>query len=105
MKLRTGETLMPAPEYSATLRGIGVNLLVRRIEVALAFQRDVLGMEIVYSDPDFAVLRGYGGEFMLHADHTYERHPLGTLATDAPCASRQPQSALRTPGRLPMPRR
>ena len=76
MKLRTGDPWMPAPSYSKTLRGIGLNLVVRDIEAALRFQREVLAMEAVYSDPDFAVLRGYGGEFMLHADHTYDKHPL-----------------------------
>lgn len=78
MKLRTTEPWTPAPAYSATLKGIGLNLLVREIAAALRFQREVLGMEVVYSDPDFAVLRGHGGEFMLHADHTYEKHPIAT---------------------------
>jgi catechol 2,3-dioxygenase-like lactoylglutathione lyase family enzyme len=76
MKLRTGEPWMPAPEYSRTLHGLTVNLLVRDIGAALAFARDVLRAEVVYSDPDFAVLRGGGGEWMLHADHTYRGHPL-----------------------------
>ena len=78
MKLRTSDPWMPAPAYSATLRGIGVNLLVREIEASLRFQREVLGMEVVYADADFAVLRGFGGQFMLHADHTYDRHPLSS---------------------------
>lgn len=76
MKLRQSDPWMPAPDYSRTLRGIGFNLLVRDVDRSLAFLRDVLGLEVVYSDPDFAVVRGVGGEFMLHADHTYERHPL-----------------------------
>ena len=57
VKLRTGDAWMPAPEYSRTLHGLSVNLLVRDIERALVFQREVLAAEVVYSDPDFAVLR------------------------------------------------
>ncbi len=83
MKLRTSDPWMPAPEYSRSLTGIGFNLLVREIEPALQFQRDVLGLEVLYSDPDFAVVRGMGGEFMLHADHTYESHPLLARSGDA----------------------
>ncbi len=67
---------MPAPDYGRSLSGLTVNLLVRHIETALAFQREVLGAEVVYADPDFAVLRFRGAEWMLHADHTYRDHPL-----------------------------
>ena len=76
MKLRTGEPWMPPPAYSRSLRGLTLNLLVRDITVALPFHREVLGAEVVYSDPDFAVLRHSGVEWMLHADHTYLNHPL-----------------------------
>jgi catechol 2,3-dioxygenase-like lactoylglutathione lyase family enzyme len=76
MKLRIGDPWMPAPEYGRMLRGLTVNLLVRDIEASLAFQRAVLRAEVVYADPDIAVVRGYGGEWMLHADHTYRGHPL-----------------------------
>ncbi|MCE2491093.1 MAG: VOC family protein [Alphaproteobacteria bacterium] len=72
---------MPAPEYGRSLSGLTVNLLVRDIETALAFQREVLGAEIVYCDQDFAVLRSRDAEWMLHADHTYQDHPLyGSLS-------------------------
>ena len=76
MKLRTGEPWMPAPDYGRRLRGLTVNLLVRDIEGALAFQRLVLRADVVYADPDIAVLSGYGAQWMLHADHTYQGHPL-----------------------------
>jgi len=77
MKLRTGEPWMTAREYGHSLRGLTVNILVKDIETALAFQREVLGISPVYSDPDFAVCSGFGSEWMLHADHTYDKHPLG----------------------------
>jgi catechol 2,3-dioxygenase-like lactoylglutathione lyase family enzyme len=79
MKLRTGKPWMPAPAYAQTLNGLTVNILVRDIEKALVFQREVLGANLIYRDPDFAVLRGYGGEWMLHADHTYDSHPMRDL--------------------------
>ncbi|HTO52101.1 MAG TPA: hypothetical protein VMR50_01850 [Myxococcota bacterium] len=77
MKLRTRDPWMSGPAYAATLRGLSVNLLVGAIEPSLAFARGVLEAEVVYADPDFAVVRGYGSEWMLHADHTYDQHPLG----------------------------
>ena len=76
MKLRTGDPWMPAPEYGRALRGLSVNLLVRDVEASLRFARGVLGAEVVYSDPDFAVLRHGEAEWMLHADHTYLEHAL-----------------------------
>lgn len=83
MKLRQAEPWMPAAEYGQSLRGLGVNLLVRDVARAVKFQRAVLGAEVVYSDPDFAVLRACGGEWMLHADHTYRDHPMHGIATAA----------------------
>ena len=76
MKLRTGDPWMPAPAYGRSLRGLSLNLLARDIAAALPFHREVLGAEVVYSDPDFAVLRFQEAEWMLHADHTYLDHPL-----------------------------
>lgn len=75
-KLREGDPWMPAPDYGKSLKGLGVNLLVENIDNAVAFETEVLGAEVVYADPDFAVLKGFGAEWMLHADHTYSDHPL-----------------------------
>lgn len=81
MKLRTGDAFMPAPDYGRSLTGLTVNLLVRDLEKALLFQRAVLKATIIYSDPDFAVIEGYGSQWMIHADHTYDKHPIqGLLA-------------------------
>jgi catechol 2,3-dioxygenase-like lactoylglutathione lyase family enzyme len=79
VKRRTGDPWMPAPAYSRTLRGLTLNLLVRDVEAALPFHREVLGAEVVYRDPDFAVLRGEGAEWILHADHAYDHHPLSPV--------------------------
>ena len=83
MKRSTTDPWMPAPAYGRSLEGLTVNLLVRDVDEALAFHREVLGAEVVYSDPDFAVLRRGAAEWMLHADHTYSDHPLrGSLEGD-----------------------
>ena len=83
MKLRTGSLWMPAPDYSRSLKGLSVNLLVRDVGKAILFQREVLGAKVIYSDPDFAVMQGYGGEWMLHADHTYDQHAVKGLLANA----------------------
>lgn len=81
MKRRIGDPWMPAPDYSRTLRGLTLNLLVRSIDAALPFHREVLDAEVVYHDPDFAVLRRAGVEWTLHADHAYDKHPLYATLT------------------------
>lgn len=89
---------MAAPDYGRSLQGLSINLLVRDVARAVAFQREVLGAACVYADPDFAVMRwrppgrdeGQGddaspptaAEWMLHADHTYGDHPLLGLTGD-----------------------
>ena len=76
MKQRTGEPWMAADAYGRSLKGMGVNLIVRNVGKAVAFQRDVLGAVPVYADQDFAVMRLGTMDWMLHADHTYSKHPL-----------------------------
>jgi catechol 2,3-dioxygenase-like lactoylglutathione lyase family enzyme len=78
---RTGDAFMPADEYGRTLPKFSVNLLVRSIAGSLSFYRDVLGVTVRYADDDFAALQLQGLDFMLHADHAYDHHPLyGRLA-------------------------
>ena len=85
MKKRTGSPWIPAPAYGALLPQFTVNLIVRDIEAALTFYRQVLQAEVHYSDPDFAAIRVLGAELMLHADHTYEHSPwAGGLARGEP---------------------
>jgi len=80
-KFRQGDPWMPAPDYGRSLTGLGINLLVVDMPRAVEFQTQVLGAEVVYADPDFAVLKAHGAEWMLHADHTYSDHPLkGSLS-------------------------
>ena len=82
MKKREGEPFMSAADYGRSLAGFGVNLLVRDVNRAVAFQTEVLEVEVVYADADFAVLTHGGHQWMLHADHTYAEHPLLALTGD-----------------------
>jgi uncharacterized glyoxalase superfamily protein PhnB len=76
MKTRMGEAWMPADEYGRALPKFTVNLLVRKVARSLPFYRDVLGATVRYTDEDFAALTLLGTDFMLHADHTYDHHPV-----------------------------
>ena len=73
---RTGSGWIPADEYGRGLPKFTVNLLVRNVAKTLPFYRDVLQATVRYADEDFAALQIAGTDFMLHADHTYDRHPL-----------------------------
>jgi len=73
---RTGEAFMPADDYGRGMRQFSVNLLVRDMRPSLAFYERVLGAAVRYADSDFAVLQLLDFEFLLHADHTYDQHPL-----------------------------
>lgn len=82
MKTRDGAPFMEPDDYGRSLAGFGVNLLVREVARTAAFLHEVLGLEEVYRDADFAVLRHAGQDIMLHADHTYGAHPLLALTGD-----------------------
>ncbi len=73
---RTGAAWIPADEYGRSLPAFSVNLLVRDVAASLAFYTGVLGATLLYGDDDFAALNLAGAEIMLHADHTYDQHPL-----------------------------
>lgn len=75
-KTRTGDAFMPAGDYGRALPRFSANLLVRNVATSLPFYRDVLGVTIRYADDDFAALSLLGIDFMLHADHAYDHHPL-----------------------------
>jgi len=84
-KKRTGEPWMPADDYGRRLPRLTVNLLVRDVARSVEFYAAVLGARVHYSDPDMAALEVGGIEFMVHADHTYDEHPLASrLASPAP---------------------
>ena len=82
-RTRTGDAFMPASEYGRGLPKFSANLLVREVARSLTFYRDVLGATVRYSDSDFAALSVLGIDFMLHADHAYDDHPLYALLMTA----------------------
>ena len=57
-KKRSNEPWMPAAQYAATLRGLGINLMVRDVARSLPFHQQVLGAQVLYEDVDFAALHG-----------------------------------------------
>jgi len=75
---------MSADDYGKSLTGLGVNLLVTSVDESVRFASKVLGAEIVYADIDFAVMSASGTQWMLHADHTYDDHPMAGVVADVP---------------------
>lgn len=77
------ETASPEA-FGASLRGIGLNLLVRDVKAQVRFLTAVFGMEGHRVSEDFAIVT-YGAQpFQLHADHTYGAHPLLGLLPETP---------------------
>lgn len=66
---------MPAHRYGRQLPTFTVNLLVLDVPRAAAFYTKLFAATIHYADPDFAAINVAGVELMLHADHTYDKHP------------------------------
>lgn len=73
---RIGDAWMPPDDYGRSLPRFSLNLLVRDVARSLPFYCAVLGATVRYADADFAALTIQNVEFMLHADHTYNQHPL-----------------------------
>ena len=72
-----------AAEFGASLKGMGINLLVRDVLASVSFLRDVFGMKAFQPTADFAILT-YGDQvFQLHADATFHSHPLPSLLPEA----------------------
>lgn len=77
------ETVSPE-DFGASLRGIGLNLLVRDVAAQAALLTQVFGMTAHRVNADFAIML-YGGQaFQLHADHTYSSNPLLGLLPELP---------------------
>ena len=95
---RSGASWMPADQYGKQLPKFSVNLLVRDVKKSMPFYRDVLGAAVRYADEDFAALSLAGTEFMLHADHTYDHHPLYERLAKAGEAARGTGAELRVMG-------
>ncbi len=70
-------------EFGRSLRGIGLNFLVRDVMGMARFLTDVFGMEAFQATADFAIMR-YGEDvFQLHSDGTYHSNPYFGLLPEA----------------------
>lgn len=74
-----------AEEFGASLRGIGLNILVQDVLQEKAFLETVFDMKAHRVSKDFAIMI-YGDQvFQLHSDGTYARNPLlGILPENPP---------------------
>lgn len=73
-----------AEDFGASLRGIGLNLLVRDVPAQVAFLEQVGGMLGHQVTQDFAIMTYHGQVMQLHADQTYSSHPLLGLLPENP---------------------
>jgi catechol 2,3-dioxygenase-like lactoylglutathione lyase family enzyme len=71
-----------ADSYGRSLTGFGVNILVADVAASLAFLSEVLTVDVVHAEPDFAVCRYQGHQWMLHSDASYHSNPLLALTGD-----------------------
>lgn len=75
---------VPADEFGHSLRGLGLNLVVRDPQESARFLTSIFGMEVFRLSKDFAILR-YGTDiFQIHADQTYAENPLLGLVPENP---------------------
>jgi predicted enzyme related to lactoylglutathione lyase len=73
-----------AKDFGASLRGLGLNLLVRDVTAQIAFLETVFGMKAFQPTADFAIMT-YGDQvFQLHSDGTYHSNPLLGLLPENP---------------------
>jgi len=73
-----------AEDFGVSLRGIGLNLLVRDVKREVAFLETVFGMQAHRVSDDFAIMT-YGEQvFQLHSDGTYHSNPLLGLLPENP---------------------
>lgn len=73
-----------AGDFGASLRGIGLNLLVRDVKAQCAFLETVFGTQSHQVSADFAIIT-YGDQvFQLHSDATYHSNPMLGLIPENP---------------------
>ncbi|WP_299047609.1 VOC family protein [uncultured Tateyamaria sp.] len=73
-----------ADGFGRSLRGIGLNLLVRDVAAQIAFLETVFGMRAYQPTSDFAIMSHGDVVFQLHSDGTYHSHPLLGLLPENP---------------------
>ena len=64
--METDTAKFPSGEdYGRSLKGFGVNLLVKDVARSIAFQTNVLGVTAIFGNKDFAVMEWQGQQWML----------------------------------------
>lgn len=72
-----------AADFGASLKGLGLNILVRDVLAQAAFLTEVFGIEAHRLSSDFAIMTYEGQVFQLHSDGTYHSHPLPSLLPES----------------------
>lgn len=73
-----------ADNFGKSLRGLGLNILVRDVRATGTFLADVFDMEIHRLSDDFAIVTYSDQVFQLHSDGTYHANPLLGLVPENP---------------------
>jgi predicted enzyme related to lactoylglutathione lyase len=73
-----------AEDFGKSLRGIGINILVRNVRQTCAFLQDIFAVGIHRLSDDFAIVTYAGMVFQIHADGTYHANPLLGLLPENP---------------------
>ena len=73
-----------ADAFGKALKGLGLNLIVRQIAPHVDFLKEVFDVQEYQVASDFALLIYADHLFQLHADHTYNSHPLLQLLPENP---------------------
>ena len=72
-----------AADFGASLRGLGLNILVRDVIAQADFLSVVFNMKAHRVSGDFAIMTYDDQVFQLHSDGTYHSHPLPSLLPEA----------------------
>ncbi|MBQ65369.1 MAG: glyoxalase [Marinovum sp.] len=70
--------------FGASLRGLGINILVSDVPRCVDFLTDVFAMRAHQGSADFAIMVYQSQVFQLHSDATYAAHPLQALLPENP---------------------
>lgn len=73
-----------AEDFGRSLRGIGLNLVVRDVRACCDFLKDVFGVGIHRLSDDFAIVTYKDEVFQLHSDGTYSANPLLSILPENP---------------------
>ena len=69
--------------FGQSLKGMGLNLLVRDVSRSVAVLTEVFDMWAFQPSADFAIMVSGSAVLQLHADHTYHANPLAGLLPEA----------------------